>query len=216
MTAAIVADRAGEHWPEISDVRSLATAAGRADDLVTAELLRMLTWVAHRAATHDNADDATRIDRIALTEKLKAALDAVQAVEMVAFARSQVAEQRRQDLDPAKVGRGIADQIALACKVSSTEGARRLRTARDLCLDLPGVFGLLTHGQISGWTARLIAGELAHLDRPTPNSPMAGPRGVRWPTHHHAPQPPEPADSRMPPTRPRRSTDAARRATTDG
>lgn len=184
MTAAIVANRAGDLWTEISAALPLGTASrevgrdldrshrdrsatGRADDPVTAELLRMLGWVALRAAAGDSADDASRIDRIALTERLKAALDAVQAVEMVAFARSQVAEQRRHDLDPAKVGRGIADQIALACKVSSTEGARRLRTARDLCLDLPGVFALLTNGDISGWTARLITGELAHLDRPT-------------------------------------------------
>jgi hypothetical protein len=39
--------------------------------------------------------------------------------------------------------------------------------ARDLSLDLPVVLGLLTAGEIGGWTARLVAGELSHLDRAT-------------------------------------------------
>jgi hypothetical protein len=36
-------------------------------------------------------------------------LEALQAVEIVAFARSQVAEQQSLDVDPRKLGRGIAD-----------------------------------------------------------------------------------------------------------
>ncbi len=78
-------------------------------DDVAARLGEMLSWVAEVVAAPDLADDRTRIDRIALAERVKAALEALQAVEIVAFARSQVAEQQSLDVDPRKLGRGIAD-----------------------------------------------------------------------------------------------------------
>jgi hypothetical protein len=151
MTAATISDPAGE--------------AGR--DEVTLWLQDMLAGLGGLAYDTDPVDDAARIDRIAVAEQIKAALDAVQANEIVAFAKSQVAEQQRLDVDPRKVGRDIADQIGLACKVSPTEGSRRLHVARDLVLDMPTTFGLLAGGEISGWTARLVTGELSHLDPPT-------------------------------------------------
>jgi hypothetical protein len=136
-------------------------------DAVTARLADVLAWIGELATASDQAADPVRIDRIAMVERLKAALEALQAGEMVRFARSQVAEQQSLDVDPRRIGRGIAEQIALACKLSPTEGTRRLHVARDLCLDMPTTLGLLTVGDISGWTARLIAGELSHLDRAT-------------------------------------------------
>ncbi len=149
MTAATVSEPAGLTGP----------------DPVTARLTDTLAWIGDMVAGAEPVDDALRIDRIALAERLKAALDALQAVEIVDFARSQVAEQQRLDVDPARVGRGIADQVALACKVTPTEGSRRLHVARDLCLDMPTALGLLSAGEIGGWTARLVVGELSHLDR---------------------------------------------------
>ena len=68
---------------------------------------------------------------------------------------------------PRAVGRGIADQIALACRVSPSEGSRRLHTARDLVLDMPHTLELLSRGEISGWTVRLITEQVSHLDRTT-------------------------------------------------
>jgi hypothetical protein len=136
-------------------------------DPVTAGLADVLAWIGNMVESPDFVEDGIRIDRIAVVERLKAGLEALQAVEMVGFARSQVAEQQRLVVDPRRIGRGIADQIALACKVSPTEGSRRLLVARDLCLDMPTTLGLLTAGEISGWTARLIAGEVSHLARGT-------------------------------------------------
>ena len=66
--------------------------------------------------------DAARIERIARLEQLKAAAAALQAAESVRFAQSQVARQITADVHPRVVGRGIADQLALACKVSPVEG----------------------------------------------------------------------------------------------
>ncbi|MDT7745266.1 MAG: hypothetical protein QOE59_4344, partial [Actinomycetota bacterium] len=52
---------------------------------------------------------------------MRAALAAAQHTEMVAFARAQVDEQAELvtagRLDPEKLGRGIADEIALAAHV---------------------------------------------------------------------------------------------------
>jgi hypothetical protein len=74
--------------------------------------------------------DGERIDRIARLERLKAAAAGLQAAESVRFAQSQVAQQIAADVHPKAIGRGIADQLALACKVSPTEGSRRLGLAR--------------------------------------------------------------------------------------
>jgi hypothetical protein len=54
----------------------------------------------------------------------------LQAAESVKFAQSQVAEQLAADVDPAAIGRGIAEQIALAWRISPVMVARLLNTAR--------------------------------------------------------------------------------------
>ena len=146
-------------------------ASAAAVDGVTVRLDEMLDWL-HRLVSARGVDqglvsDAARIDRIAVCERLQASLEAVKAVEMVAFAQSQSTEQMRLGVHPSKIGSGIADQIALACKVSPTEGSRRLNMARDLVLDMPHTLDLLATGEIGGWTARLIVGQFSHLDRPT-------------------------------------------------
>jgi hypothetical protein len=84
--------------------------------------------------------DAERIERIGRLEQLKAAAAAVQAAESVRFAQSQVEQQLAAGVHPTAVGRGIADQLALACRVSPTEGSRRLNVARALWCDLPATF----------------------------------------------------------------------------
>jgi len=82
--------------------------------------------VAECATDAASASDAVRIDRIARLEKLKAAAAALQAAESVRFAQSQAQAQLAADVHPDKIGRGIADQLGLACKVSGFEASRRL------------------------------------------------------------------------------------------
>jgi hypothetical protein len=96
--------------------------------------------------------DGERIDRIARLEKLKAAAAGLQAAESVRFAQSQVAQQIAADVHPKAIGRGIADQLALA---------------RALWFDLPGTFRLLTGGQLSEYVASLVVSETRHLDART-------------------------------------------------
>src|SRR6476659_8103079 len=90
---------------------------------------------------------------------------AAQQAEIVAFARSQVEAQIADDrLDPAAVGRGIGDQVGLACRVSPFHGSRRLGVARALRFDLPGVRDLLACGRISEEIAAAVVSETRHLD----------------------------------------------------
>jgi hypothetical protein len=152
-----------------------APARETAGDVVTSELAALLARlgdltdsaavVADGPLGDDAADDGARIDQIALLERIQAAAAATQAALMVGFARSQVAAQQRAVLaDPRTVGRGIADQIALACHVSPTEGSRRLGVARALHSELPATARLLRDGRISTYVAGLVVSETRHLD----------------------------------------------------
>jgi hypothetical protein len=111
--------------------------------------------------------DAARIDRIARLEKIKAAAAALQAAESVRFAQSQAESQLAADVHPSKIGRGIADQLGLACHVSGFAAARRLEMARALWFDLPQTYRLLTVGEISDFGASLVVTETRHLDAST-------------------------------------------------
>ena len=149
MTAAVVAEAGETSWPVESMTTELRVVLARLGDL----------------AVHDvPAGDAARIDRIALLERVKAAAAAAQHEQMVAFAWSHVAQQESQVLhDPRAVGRGIADQIALACGIAPSEGSRRLGVARALHAELPATAALLREGVISEYVAGLVVTETRHL-----------------------------------------------------
>ncbi len=113
------------------------------------------------------ADAGELIDQIALLEQIQAAAAAVRAAKIVRFAQAQVAAQHGDDWDPAKVGQGIAEQVALACHVSPSEGSRRLGRARALWYDLPATLELMAHGRLSEWAAMQVVTETRHLDPAT-------------------------------------------------
>ncbi len=135
------------------------------DDAVAAELRAVLARLGTLAAEPAPGSDADRIDRIALLEQIRGAVAAAQQAEIVAFAQSQVESHIADDtLDPRAVGRGIGDQIGLACHVSPFHGSRRLGVARALTFDLPGIHELLAAGRISEATAETVVSETRHLD----------------------------------------------------
>ena len=111
--------------------------------------------------------DAVLIDRIALLEKIKAAATALQMAESVRFAQSQAELQLAADVHPDKIGRGIADQLGLACKISGFAAARRLGMARALWFELPETYRLLVTGEVSEYVASLVVTETRHLDANT-------------------------------------------------
>ena len=138
-----------------------------AGDAVLGWLEEARTVFGWLAAGEGCVDAATRIERIAALEKIKAAAAAAQLAEVVRFAQSQVAEQHVAGVDYRRLGKGIGDQIGMATKAGPWHGARRLTIARDLWQELPGCFGLLAAGEISEHLAGLLVTETSHLDPET-------------------------------------------------
>ncbi|HEX2858492.1 MAG TPA: DUF222 domain-containing protein [Propionibacteriaceae bacterium] len=130
---------------------------------------------AHRAAltaldrvTLADADqdaDAARIDLIRAAEDLKNILSAVQAVTAVAFARSQRAEQARQGVPADRVGRGVAEQVALARRESPHRGAIFLGVASILVSEMPHTLHAMATGVLTEHRAQLLVHETACVSR---------------------------------------------------
>ncbi len=145
--------------------RQLGPVASEHGDAADAMAGLIESFVERLGASGEAPDDRSRIDRIAALERVRSAAAAAQYVEMVAFGRSQVEAQRELDVDPRILGRGIADQIALACGISPSEGSRRLGVARGLVIDLPRTHALLAAGRIGDRAAQSVATATDHLDR---------------------------------------------------
>jgi Domain of unknown function (DUF222) len=141
-----------------------------ARDVLVARLDEMLADLAESVADKNPTSDADRIDRIARLEKLRAVTAALQAAESVRFAQSQVTEQLTAGVHPSMIGRGIAEQIGLACKISPATAARRLNTARALRFELPDTYSQLAAGGVSERLAEAVVAETRHLDPETRRS----------------------------------------------
>jgi hypothetical protein len=143
---------------------SASQAEPPSPDGLVVRLDEMLAEFADAVADNHPVLDADRIDRIARLEKLRAATAALQAAESVRFAQSQVAEQLGANVHPDAIGRGIAEQIGLACHISPATAARRLNTARALWFELPDTYGQLTSGMLSERVAEAVVAETRHLE----------------------------------------------------
>jgi hypothetical protein len=108
-------------------------------------------------------DDAEAIEQIAALEELKNACAARQARLTVAFDRSQRARQRARGVPTTQLGKGVADQIALARRESPHAGSRHLGLASALVNEMPHTLDALTTGQVTEWTATQAVRETACL-----------------------------------------------------
>src|SRR4051794_11047298 len=108
--------------------------------------------------------DADWLARVAHLEEMKASIAAEQAVALREFARAHVSARiAAGDIDPVKLEHSISAQIGLACRVSSTEGRKRLRIARDLHDGHTHVRELFAAGVLSEYKTSLIVAATAHL-----------------------------------------------------
>jgi len=96
--------------------------------LSTAELEALVTRLSWLDA---KVDDAERVTQLTLMEKLKGAAAAAQVT--VDLDVSQRELQARQGMPADQLGRGVADQIALARRDSKAKGSRHLGLARHWC-----------------------------------------------------------------------------------
>ena len=129
------------------------------------------------APTGDPAGDRARIALLSALESLKAAAAAAQARVAVEFDRSQRQVQRDAGVPAAKVGVGIAEQIALARRESPTRGSRLLGLAKALVHELPHTLAAVSAGEVSEWRAMIVAQATAVLsvaDRQAVDARLAG------------------------------------------
>ncbi|HEX3004799.1 MAG TPA: hypothetical protein VHO27_11355, partial [Angustibacter sp.] len=110
-----------------------------------------------------DATDADLLDEIEALERLKSACAARQARLSVAFDESQQAQQRLQGVPAQRLGRGVAEQVALARRESPSQGSRHLGLAKALVREMPNALAALTAGDISEWTATVAVRETACL-----------------------------------------------------
>ncbi len=111
------------------------------------------------------ANDATRIDRIAIMQQVKSALAAAQAREAVTFKESRLADERAAGVPAARRARSVGAEVALARRESPHQGSRLIGFAEALVFEMPHTFDALTKGLISEWRATLMVKETACLSR---------------------------------------------------
>ncbi|RZT83811.1 uncharacterized protein DUF222 [Pseudonocardia sediminis] len=105
------------------------------------------------------------VDRIAQLESLQHRVAALQSAAIHAFARRHVASRVDAGVvDPERLERSVAGQIALACRVSPIEGGKRMRMARDLRNGHDHVLALFTAGEISAYKTATITAATSGLD----------------------------------------------------
>lgn len=107
--------------------------------------------------------DTQRIDLIRCLEELKSVAAAAQATTAVDLDESQRAQQVTAGTRPARVGEGIAQQLALARRESPHKGARLLGLAKILHREMPHTLALMRGGHLNEWRATILARETACL-----------------------------------------------------
>ena len=99
------------------------------------------------------------IDALRALEDLKNMATALQAVTAVSFARQQRAEQVRRGVPDEQVGRGIAEQIALARRESPHRGAVFLGVASMLVAEMPRTLDAMAAGILTEHRAQILVHE---------------------------------------------------------
>ncbi|MEE1619043.1 HNH endonuclease [Brachybacterium sp. J153] len=130
-------------------------------------------WTTRLATLLDEAPDAEEpaleteaalVDLIAATERAKARVAAVQARAERAFWTAQIRTQEQQGVARDQRGRGIADQVALARRITPKQASDEVALHRVLLDSLPRTSALLDAGEISELAARRVAENVLVLD----------------------------------------------------
>ena len=90
--------------------------------------------------------DFDKVTQLELLQQIANAAHGAMARVSVEFDDSQRADQALRQVPSRQRGRGVADQIALARRISPYQASRDLGMARALRDDLPGTGALLSAG----------------------------------------------------------------------
>jgi hypothetical protein len=110
-------------------------------------------------------DDADLVDEVGELEVLKAAIEARQARIAVAFDLSQREQAVARGVRPERQGKGVAEQLALARRVSPHRGRILLGLAKTVVNEMPWTAKAWRQGRISEHRALVLARETACLTR---------------------------------------------------
>lgn len=110
--------------------------------------------------------EADQINELVALERLIATATARRARVSVEFRASQLASQQAQGVHKSLLGKGIADQIALARRISPHAASHQIALVTAICQDLPRTMQLWMRGQIDERTATGVAKQVFCLDSP--------------------------------------------------
>ncbi len=108
--------------------------------------------------------ESALVERIAELERAKAAAAAGQARAAAALDAARRAAEAAEGVPSARLGRGVASEIALARLDSPARGNRHLGFAKALVHEMPYTLAALEVGVLTEWRATLIVRESACLD----------------------------------------------------
>lgn len=128
--------------------------------LATADVAAFAAVLAQLPAAGSEADN---IDRIRMLEELKAVCAAVQARETVALYESRVAAEAARGIPASRRGRGVASEVALARRVSPSQGSRHVGFGTALVHEMPHTMAALSAGVLSEWRATIMVRETGWL-----------------------------------------------------
>ncbi|WP_370670698.1 DUF222 domain-containing protein [Smaragdicoccus niigatensis] len=118
----------------------------------------------HLVALDRLVDNATRVDRVAQMEELKAQICAAQAMDAADLDRAVRAEHAALGLPKDKHGVGVAAQVALARRESPTAGQAHVTLARCLDTEMSNALARMREGTLSEHRAQIIRRGISHLD----------------------------------------------------
>lgn len=99
-------------------------------------------------------------------ESVKAVVAAVQMRAEIAFRSARIAVQRDAGVPRAELGRGVAEEVALARRISPARCRNEMALHRVVVDSLPYTLDLLEQGQIAEWSAREVAKAVTTLEDP--------------------------------------------------
>ncbi|MCE5288091.1 MAG: 13E12 repeat family protein [Nocardiaceae bacterium] len=126
------------------------------------ELDELIAWLRDRS---QDVDEATRIDRTALYERVKNALSAAQAVEAAALDAAVRVRHAARGMRRDKQGQGVGMEIALARRESPRRGNIHLGLAKALVAEMPHTLERMREGVLTEYRATILVRETGFLTR---------------------------------------------------
>ncbi|MBO0845689.1 MAG: DUF222 domain-containing protein [Nocardioides sp.] len=123
----------------------------------------MLAWVEQLAASAGPDNDKARVEMLGALERLVCAATGLQADVAADLDTSVRRVEADHGVPTDRQGRGVAAEVALACRESPRRGRQRVGLGRILRDEMPCTRRALRAGRTTGWKATILARETASL-----------------------------------------------------